>query len=221
MRYVSAILDGGGKAVDDFEYELMTGFGGHQFIIRDTEMKFDLDGVGAHIGDCIGKGIITESNTGVVCKHTQKTASFHKYVNIADTRAGVCPFVYKEADVINFGGLGHSILPRTGGILDIRMKHYNVFTFGECGSVVVMESVGVPFKVICPLYDLFIYMCRETGINLMAYETIQFGSSRMIWQTNVRLIHNEESERFFTKMMLDVTGSYAGKTERINNLILL
>lgn len=223
MRYVSSIVDIGGLSLDSFEYELTVGYS-HNVTVSDTNRLIKpVIGVNAVNAPCLGAGINFESNTGIMVTHTKKTALFHKYVNLAETRIGVTPFEYKESNVCKLHGGVVEFTPSeesSSGILEVWLENHSISCYGPSGSVVLWQSSGVVNRAICTLYDMFVYICREIGINLLQYETIQFCSRKRLWQTIIRLVHTKEAERFFTKMCVDVAGAYAGRLSVIESIPL-
>lgn len=207
MRYVSSILNPSGHPVSAFEYPLGDGFS-HQITVSDTESQAEL-GIDTSAGfDCIGRGLNFADATGVVVCHTKKTATLQRYVNVAEIRRGVYPLDFKDADICVMEKHDFRLNSQTHAIISLLFGHDVILWFGQGGSVTSWSKLNGTEKVILPLYDLLIILCRRTGINLMSYETIQLGSRSMLWQSTVRLLHTEEANRFYTKMYLDVVGNY-------------
>lgn len=207
MRYVSSILTPHGVNINSFEYPLNDGFS-HQITVSDVESQSVL-GLDTSAGfDCIGRGLNFADATGVVVCHTIKTATLQKYVNVAEIRRGVYPLDFRDADVCIMDKREYNLTSKTHSIISLLFGNDVVLWFGVGGSVVRWSKMNGVEKTILPLYDLLIILCRQTGINLMSYETIQLGSRSMLWQSTVRLLHTEDADRFYTKMYLDVVGSY-------------
>lgn len=207
MRYISSIRDLEGRELNSFEYSLSDGFRYNLGIVdTNTMTRVDFDVSSGH--NCIGRGINFAASTGVVVKHTHKTACFQRYINMAETRHGVCPVEYRSSDVYE---VEHNCFKRQEeghSVLEILFVNDVVSVYGVGGSVAVWGEGGDVSQDIMPLYDLFISLCRDTGLDLTRYETIQLGSRSMLWQTTIRLIQSTEAKRFFTKMQLDINGNY-------------
>ena len=207
MRYISSIRDLEGNELDSFEYQLSDGFT-HNLVIFDTDTmsKTDIDLTAGH--NCIGRGLNFTASTGVVVRHTHKTACFQRYINMAETRHGVRPVEYRSSDVYEISDNRFKRQKDGNTVLEILFANDIISVYGQGGSVAVWGEGGEDHSDIMPLYDLFISLCRDTGLNLMQYETIQLGSRSMLWQTTIRLIQSAEAKRFYTKMQLDIDGKY-------------
>lgn len=144
-------------------------------------------------------------------QHDRKQALLYKYIksvgflhasSFADKDTDV---VYYPENIVAFTGTPYSC-----GMLDIRTTEPQFVVCGKEGSVVRYNgrSFAEESLTLCTLYDLLIYLCRATNLNVMRYNVIQIGCQRTRQYHIIRFIKTTESERFFAKMFLDVTGDY-------------
>lgn len=160
----------------------------------------------------LGVGVDPHFGAWVAVVHSNRTALFHKYVESAITKPKSAPISFEVSDNVYYGEFYQDPVGDVE-VIDIRMEDCRVSAFGEGGSCVYFsnsdgELLGQYSEVYCTLYDLFIHLCRETGFNLMQYNYIQLGSSEQNWCVGIKLSQSLEAQRFYTKMMLDVSGNY-------------
>lgn len=209
LYYVSSIKDGVGDSVGYFKYRISLG---HHYKIYcksvDGGREVPLDAMKMH--ECLGIQLNEKNETGVVITLGHKDAILHSYVSCSETKALVPPAKYANADIIEYP---HPQQPFHGSkVLDIHMNRPPILLGGIDGSVVEWRgnvSTGLSLAI-CTLYDFLIFMCRKTGVNLMQYEILQFGSQSYGWSITLGLQHNEEADRFYMKMYLDAVGGYEG-----------
>lgn len=207
MRYVSAVQDVHGNQIDGFEYPLSEELNS-RITVSDTASP-GKDYIDRSVGfDCIGRGINFADASGVVVRHTLKTATLQRYVNVAETRRGVYPLDFKDSDICNVEKHELMLKSQSHSIISLLFGQDVIPVFGVGGSATSWSKLNGLQKTLLPLYDLLIILCRRTGLNLMSYETIQLGSRSMLWQSTIRLLHTEEANRFYTKMYMDVVGNY-------------
>lgn len=84
---------------------------------------------------------------------------------------------------------------------------------GECGSVAITYGYN-KVGAVCTLYDYLCVMCRRTSTNLLQRETLQFGGHGLPWVVKLRLHHDKEADRYWTKMYMDAVGGYSGHLEK-------
>ena len=189
MRYVSSIRNSSGRQVDAFEYPLSDCY------------KYNLsyatldDGLNI----TVGRGTDYVNSLGVVVRHTAFQAALHRHINVLDTRSCMTPLRYRQADRANF--TTGELIKGNNSIIEIAFPNDTVLTYG---TVCSWESRGVDGRRLCTLYDVLAKLCRCFRLNVMAYETIQLGSAKNLWQTTIRLLHNREADCFYTKMYLAV-----------------
>lgn len=209
MLYVSKITDKLGNSLDNFKYKLSIGHS-YDLSFADTENSLDLMFV--NTDECLGISEQEQTDTGVVVAMQLKEVLFHRYVGCSRTVNKTAPVPFESVDFVNYPHYSSDV-SRGHGTLDIRMDYQQMALLGRDGSVVSYQGDWAREKVrgYCSLYDFVSYICRKTGVNLLKYELIQFGSKSLGWSVILWLTHNEESERFYTKMYMDIVGGYAGR----------
>ena len=142
---------------------------------------------------------------GVVVKHSEKTATLHKYIKGIGTKSGAPAMLLLSADSCSIYDRNVSETGRLHGRPTVAVNTYNTIfkVGGELGSVVVKQPGGGSAEILT-LYDTLGYVCSQIGLNLMTYNEIQLYSELYKYKTTIELEHSKEADRFFMKMFLDV-----------------
>lgn len=139
---------------------------------------------------------------GILVSYTTKEAMLHDYVSVADTVDSKPGFDFSGMDSASLAS-GTAVI---AGEDTIAIDTYDMYIriSGERGSVVSWQSgSGTGYQYIT-LYEALGRVCRELGINLFSYKRIFLFSQRRNYFSQVDLVHNQESDRYFIKMFLDV-----------------
>lgn len=169
---------------------------GYKESFRATEL-FDID--------CLGFDSVRGAESCAMVCLTDKTAKLHRYITDATT-TGDRSEILNNADCCTLNGVNTVTMKNPGSTaLDIHTVDDTILVGGKLGSVAMRQTGYIGKVVIMSMYDLLGSLCRELGLNVMKYETIQLYNGRTCYTTVIRLLHSQESERFFTKMYLDVT----------------
>lgn len=160
--------------------------------------------------EALGVGEYKESYVAVL--YNKKKALLHRYITWWES-SEMPPGKLEGSDIIFFPEEAFDIARTPAEALDIRMNFGRLHLSGYMGSVVVYDGdLGHSFgESICTLYDFLVHLCRHIGLNIMAYKRLQFSGvdfTHKEWHAVIDLLHNAESERYFTKMWLDVIGDY-------------
>lgn len=162
--------------------------------------------------ELIGFGIDINESSGFLVENTAKTAKFIDYVKSAET--GYVEYSEDVRDVIPHGSdslsLDNGYVPERRDIsgyrrmLTINTSIEAIEVCGFRGSVASRSGTLGVNPSLLTLYDLFGELCRQTRLNLMRYHKLRLQSAIRGRCTDIVLTHTDESERFFTKMYLDV-----------------
>lgn len=150
--------------------------------------------------------------------HTRKTALFHYYVVDYCVRQ---PVELTLGETYT-GRIVRAIEHGNKDVLELQFFDHNIKVQGFSGSVAMWEDSVLSVyahncrRVICTLYDFFVYMCRITGKNLMEFRYIQFFIVNRMCCIEFELAQTPEAKRFYTKMMFDVAGDYELKAPTFN-----
>lgn len=164
-------------------------------------------------GDCLGVSLnvpyignplavhgmpITYSCHAMVC-NSAKTIAIHRFIGVEfDERE----MDFASSDIMVLDGSRRAVIGNKAIILGTLRDIVSIS--GKDGSVVTKQTdVNGEVKAY-NLYDFLIMLCRTTGVNMLAYETVQLFNSRTQDVVTMTLSHDLEAERFFTKMLLDV-----------------
>ena len=136
----------------------------------------------------------------------EKSAMLHRYASAKTTWRGALDVNLLEADVCSWNlwdtspssqGMGHdTLIIRVGG--DI------VSASGRDGSVIGKQVDFLDDVELSNLYDFLGLVCRELGMNVMAYKYVKFYSKSKSCLTTVTFDQSAEAKRFYMKMYLDV-----------------
>lgn len=203
MFYISEIaLDG--KSVDSVSFQSnsldlsciikVSDFTGNSFV----SCAGDLQESEIYGLECMG----WQKGRFVAVRHDLKSAMLYSHIcQISRSAIGVG---FSVADRVMFSGLGYPFLNLDNSDrLQINTGQSKVELFGSAGSVSSLRIRGSLSYV--TLYDIFRFLYRESGLNIMRYNAIQLYSS---YYSNlayvIQLKHDNAAERFFTKMLMDV-----------------
>lgn len=156
--------------------------------------------------DILGFSLDVQDETGMLVRHTHKTASLHKYV--AGIKRDTCEHLLgcdtKDSVMLNAGRVMMRNL--TSGSREIVLSTTTevFYLYGETGSVVTSCRWLASDPISSTLYETLSRLYHESGVNLMRYDKIQLYSSQFKCWTEISLIHNQESDRYFSKMWLDI-----------------
>lgn len=154
---------------------------------------------------CFGFASVALADSCAVACHTEKTAMLYKYVVEAKT-------VRERSQVLNNAdsctiGVGQMSVTHVPGntALDVHLVADSVLVEGKSGSVVCRQRAWQEDAEVLSLYDFLGYLCNALKTNVMQYELIQlYKAGKVCHNTTIRLLHTPESDRYFTKMYLDV-----------------
>lgn len=209
MYYVSDIITDSGKklnsvtywpfnSVPHFEAEVTNTDTGEKFMVASRELG-NIVCIGYGRDNGVVRGLADSVLNEVVVRHTLKSALLHKYVLESRSIVGTEVADSCEIDSFIYGNKvsnnGHG---KTVGV-DTASETYIV-----CGSSVIHRRGFDGIRFTKTLYQVLGDMCRECNTNLMSYERIVLFSRTHNVTTDIRLLKTDESQRFFTKMFLDV-----------------
>lgn len=145
-------------------------------------------------------GLPTEYTCRLLVCNTPKTVQIHRHVGVVcDQRE----LDFSHSDVMVLDGSRKAVIGDksliTGTLRDV------VRASGPMNSAFTKQSWVSGDIEAYNLYDFFVMMCKATGLNLTAYETIHLYNSRTADVVTLELSHDHEAERFYTKMLLDVS----------------
>lgn len=208
MNYITEIFGGSGR-VSSLRYPfwdkgtdivaIVYDNTGKNYIVKSsTDLSLSL----------LGSGVDAMLMSGYLVEYNAKTAKFLDYVEKAETIYGEYSEDMRDPVLSNWDTVtldnnyvsGHAeVSGRRRIIINTSIEAIEL-----CGSVVSRSgSLGVNPKLMT-LYDLFGELCRESGLNLLQYHRIILSSVVRSRLTEIRLKHDDEAERFFTKMYMDV-----------------
>lgn len=205
MRYISDLLTDVGP-VPSIDYIVPPGWvPTHPLVsavIHDDESDSDLTVKPGRLSTelCLGNA----TNEGVAVRYTQKTAKLFDYVY------GVSSCACEP--VVDLSAVDYCSSAYPGRVIG-RHKELAIDTgegaiqfAGLLGSVVHKKSRFEVTASHMTLYELLGRLCRSYGLNIMQYEAVHLYSEVECYKADIRFVHNEKADRFFTKMYLDVVG---------------
>lgn len=214
MRYVSEVVSDSGP---------VEGVG--HLNLRPEQMKVKLVSATVHdteTGESVvykDRSVLNENCIGcckirdIVVAHSFKSAMLHSYVANAETIECKPGFDIAMMDTAHLASGATCI----SGFKDIAVSMSDAYVriTGAQGSVVAYQATNGGTFVYMTLYDLLGKLCRALEVNMMSYERIFLYSNPRYYFAQIDLRHTKESDRFFTKMYLDVgrkkkiVGNYA------------
>ena len=209
MKYISAIETASNGAVRSVLYKDWRNLQKLSLVVHDSETGTDIvTGADAIRGKSV-LGFCSDSvyeGYGIVINDF-KTSQLHNYVESVVTISGISGVNYSGSDicVLHAGTSG----PDRDGVVGKRNLVVNtgrdkIAAGGISGSVIFREYGFLDRIEVYNLYDMLGILCWESDLNLMRYEVVQLYSRGSNYTTTIRFRHDKDSERFFTKMYLDV-----------------
>lgn len=200
MKYVARIQSPDGEDVNS-TYHSINDEGYLYTVAENGQYKTEKSNL-----NCIGRGVSIHGHNVVAVCHNIKTAKLQDYVNMAETAVNCKPQSFRVRDYMKLSsGVVYNKATGNSKVLCVDTDTDVVKVVGESGSVVLRKVLTVSRPNIMTLYDLFVDLCKSCKMNIMFYETIQLCSIKRGYETLIRLIHNQESERFFLKMYLEAS----------------
>lgn len=213
MRYISEICSQVEGVVPQYRYFMGVDDPNYSAVLTDldTGESSSVDGkLIPYFNDVLGFSDHALPSEWVAIMNTSKTAMLHKYVRSCLTTymSNVAEFSDVDISILYAGGLSDNT-GVSGGRRNLVIDTINesIKVSGKLGSVCVREAHFSGVSSVHTLYEFLGMMCRETHLNMMSYETIQFYHRTQGYRTYVSLVHNQEADRFFTKMYFDVCGA--------------
>lgn len=201
MRYISDIVTAGGH-VDGLMYVSLMQSGLVYVEVTDSgkDLCEEFASDALHNVDCYGVSLAG----GVIVRHTAKTAALHRFVDSAWT-VGINPEVDLYCnDYIEVATGVRSIGDHKS--LVVNTFEEDIRIVGRQGSAVVRQSKVRGTRDAMTLYDALGYLCKELEVNLMSYDSVMFYSEMLCYEAKVSFVHNQEADRYFTKMYYDISG---------------
>lgn len=132
----------------------------------------------------IGLGLNSDFEV-IACRHTQKTAKFHDFVE---------------------GSFGR--INNEDSIL-IGMLNSDLAFYGPYGSVVQWRCDIADKPMYCPLYDFCVALCRAFDWDFTEFRGLSFDNNVTRRPVCIKISQTAEAQRFYAKMKLDIVGDYA------------
>lgn len=193
MRYVSKIIATSGQRIRAFRYtkdapcEYRIGFSDIDVDKRD----------GVYFGEAIGIG------PGAVVLHDALSAGLFKYVNSARTILCKTDEDSRNKDIIGYNVFDVTKNLRGCSVLELQMRDH-IMTLSD--TVVSWSTWSGTLETLHTLYHTLIYMCRETGVNLMSYKEVRFCTIDTRFCTIIKFSQTPQAQRFLTKMYMAACG---------------
>lgn len=205
MRYITSIADPGdlglyykdGTILDEHDGALLYSWLRERAVLSDLSRFLgkgrDIAGVGFNPVTC---------NHGAVT-HTKKTFKLYDHIDAAFMIMNEKPQEFEHCDSFTVtSGVRH--FQKRYDTIDIDLGSSRIALFGGGTVVSLITDLFHSRERLFSLYDFLVLMCRQTHLNLMQYNIVQFKSSAINRYVQVWFKHDTDSERFFTKMWLDV-----------------
>lgn len=215
MQFIKSIISSSQGSVPYFSYpawfvdDVFTEFG-LTVVVHDTITGRDtaLDTPFMLGSEIFGFGVDPHGAREYLVCYDSKTVKLHSY--ITEVECGISEgerigYVSEDKLLLKNDKVFHKNLGRENRSLVISTVDEVVQLFGVGGSIAVRDfSDDRDSEVITP-YELFRNISRISGINLFAYERIQFYSVKYRKWCKLRLDQSVEARRYFTKVWLDMT----------------
>lgn len=212
MRYVSEIIAHPEGQVDKMKYDMWVTEPKYTAKLVDLETGAEelVDGKSVMgMSDILGFSDRALPAKHVVLTHNPKSALIYRFIEEAHSYPLGGGVSYDHADVcVQYadGLTDHTGVSGGNRNLVVNTIIESIRVFGKLGSVVVREANFSGVWSTHTLYEALGMLCRETRLNLMSYETVQFYNQAQEYHTYIRFRHNADADRFFTKMYFDVCG---------------
>ena len=207
MRYIKQVIHSEDGYVHHARLRMWGGPYPVSVITHDTERNSDSISTVYSLKEGRDLGYGYNADHYVVVALNGKHLQFHRYVESVVHGKGVPSVLTKHEDYVLLKS-GTSNLSAHGVERDrtvvINTESVQIDVFGTNGSVCTAQGSNRGLCDVYTLYELIGQLCHETRLNLMSYGYIQIHNEKSQSYTAIKLIHNAESDRFFTKMYMDV-----------------